>query len=335
MFHSFLQRKLINSFLLNDKSFLFVLLLIIYPSLTNAQTIATAKVDSNKILVGQTVQLEIELKQNRNQNIPWLQLPDSIGKLEIISKSKIDTVPNTDAAILQRKQILTISGYDSGYFVVPPFEFFNNGDTAQKLAETNPLLISVFTVPVDTTKPIRDIRGVVEVPYTWRDYLPWILGIAGGILLAIIGYYFYRKRKNRPIKILEKKISLRPAHEIALEQLQKLDAEKIWQQGNFKSYHSSLSDIVRTFIENRWGVNAMELTTDEIVEHSFVSQLSNASREQLSILLHLADMAKFAKAQPLANENEQSMRTAFEFVNVNAQVALPKTEDLKEEVNHV
>ena len=182
---------------------------------TNAQAIATAKLDSNKILVGQAVHVEVNLKQNRSLTIPWVELPDSIGKLEIIAKSKIDTVSNADSTILERKQTLTVSAYDSGYFVIPPFAFYNNGDTTQKVAETDPLLISVFTVEVDTTKPIRDIRGVIEVPMTWRDYLPWILGVVGGLLLALVGYYFYRKYKNRPIVLLEKKIPTRPAHEIA------------------------------------------------------------------------------------------------------------------------
>ncbi len=212
------------------KLYLFFILIGLVSSRPNAQTIATAKVDSNKIFVGQPVHLELALKQNSSLNIPWLQLPDSIGKLEIIEKGKIDTVKNSDPTILHRKQTLTISAYDSGYFVIPPMEFFIKGDTSQKIAETNPLLISVFTVPVDTTKPIRDIRGVVEVPMTWRDYLPWILGVLGLLLLAFIGYYFYQKRKNRPIKVFEKKIIARPAHEIALEELKKLDAEKIWQE---------------------------------------------------------------------------------------------------------
>ncbi len=335
VFQTLLFRKPINSFLLNDLRFaLIIVLSLIFSFQSNAQSIATAKVDSNKIFVGQAVHLEVGLKQNRTLNIPWFELPDSIGKLEIIEKGKIDTVKNSDATILQRKQMLTVSAYDSGYFVIPPFAFYNNGDTTQKVAETNPLLISVFTVPVDTTKPIKDIRGVVEVPLTWRDYLPWILGVLGILLAAIIGYYFYQKRKNRPIKVFEKKIPTRPAHEIALEELQKLDAEKIWQQGNFKSYHSRLTDIIRQFIDHRWSVNAMELTTDEILQHSFALQLSNSSKEQLAIMLRLADMAKFAKAQPLANENEQSMRTAYEFVNANAQTALAKTEAVKEEVKN-
>ncbi len=335
LFQTFLFRKPINSFLLNNiRNSLIVVLSFLISFQSNAQSIATAKVDSNKIFVGQPVHLEVELKQNRTLNIPWFQLPDSIGKIEIIEKGNIDTVKNSDATILQRKQMLTLSAYDSGYFVIPPFEFFNNGDTAQKVAETNPLLISVFTVPVDTTKPIKDIRGVVEVPLTWRDYLPWVLGVLGILLAALVGYYFYQKRKNRPLKVFEKKIPARPAHEIALEELQKLDAEKVWQQGNFKSYHTRLTDIIRQFIEHRWSVNAMELTTDEILQHSFALQLNNASREHLATMLLLADMVKFAKAQPIANENEQSMRDALQFVNANAQVALPKPELSKEEVKH-
>lgn len=299
-----------------------------------AQSIATARVDSNKIMVGQAVQLEVELKQNRNQNIPWIQLPDSIGRIEIIAKSKIDTVTNADASILHRKQTFTVSAYDSGYYIIPPLSFFLNGDTAQKIAETNPLLISVFTVAVDTTKPIRDIRGVVEVPLTWRDYLPWILGVIGVLIAVIIGYYLYHKFTKRIIPLLEKKITLRPAHEIALEDLKKLDAEKLWQQGNFKSYHTQLADIIRQFIENRWVVTAMELTTDEILQHSFVLNTSNASREQLANVLRLADMVKFAKAQPIANDNEQSMRVANEFVNAN-KPDITKAEDNKTEVKSV
>jgi hypothetical protein len=107
----------------------------------------------------------------------------------------------------------------------------------------------------------------------------------------------------------------RPAHELALEGLRRIESEKLWQQGFTKKYFSELSDVLRQYIERRFLFNAMEQTTDEILGHFDRTSLHEEEKEKLSDILHLADMVKFAKAISLPSENERSMQMSYDFVN--------------------
>ena len=106
----------------------------------------------------------------------------------------------------------------------------------------------------------------------------------------------------------------RPAHEIALETLKKIAEEKLWQQGLYKQYQSSVSDAIRTYIEHRFDINAMEYTTDETLSHLRNNLVPVEAKEKLRQLLQLADLVKFAKAIPVGTENELSMQQAVDFV---------------------
>jgi len=117
----------------------------------------------------------------------------------------------------------------------------------------------------------------------------------------------------------------RPPHETALEELKKLEGERLWQQGLVKQYHSRLTDIVRTYIEHRFGIIAMEMTTGEIMQSVRNMHFESTSAEKLSHILTLADMVKFAKLQPLPGENEMCMQHAYEFINA--------TKEMKKEVS--
>lgn len=284
---------------------------------------AVVKADSTFIKIGEQINLELTLSQPGSLNVAWAVIPDSLSKLEIISKGKIDTISATDSAFLVRRQVLTLTSFDSGFYVVPPFvfEYRGEGDTALQKAGTEPLLITVKSVPVDTTKAIKDIKAPVEVPLTWRDFAPYIFGaaiIAAAIWLIV---YLRKKYKKKPVVTVKEKPK-RPAHETALEELKKLESEKLWQQGNFKHYHSRLTDIIRTYIEHRYPVTAMELTSDEIMEKMVKVIPGKEALSKLRSMLVLADFVKFAKAVPVAYENEQSLNDAYEFVNATKPAAI-------------
>jgi len=281
---------------------------------------ATAKSDTTTILIGQQFNLRLELTHSKNQSVPWIEIPDTIGKLEVVQKSKIDTLAS-DSSVLVRRQTLTITGFDSGFYVITPFRFaFSQpGDTAEYAAETDPLLITVNTIPVDTTKAIKDIKGPVEVPWTLADFLPYIGGVIVAALLVWLIYYLVRKYRKKPVEHVPV-VPSRPAHEIAIEELKKLEEEKLWQQGNFKSYHTRLTDVIRNYIENRWQITALEQTTDEILAGFSKGMLTDELYLKLKYLLENADLVKFAKLQPVAYENEQSLANAYEFVRLTASI---------------
>ena len=295
----------------------FCLLFSVVPNNTNGQgQEAKASLDTNVILIGKQVQLTLELKQDKKLNIQWPVIPDTLNKIEIVNRGNIDTVISNDANVLHRKQSFTITAFDSGFFVIPPFEFQSaNGAIA---TTSNPLLLTVLIMPIDTTKAIHDIKGLAEVPFSWRDYINYILMGVGALILILIGIYLYlRFGKKVKIAVFPTKPKIL-AHEIALAALRKLDEEKHWQNGRYKYYHSAISEIIRNFIEEQWQVHAMEQTTDEILNQPHILELEVSSRQQLEVLLKLSDLAKFAKHQPLANENEQSMRDAVLFVKEHA-----------------
>lgn len=283
-------------------------------------TEARATLDTNTILIGKQIHLLLELKQDKSLNIQWPLVPDTIGKIEVVSRGNIDTVKTLDAGVLYRKQALTITAFDSGYFVIPPVAFNHISGKDTSSATTQPLLLTVLIMPMDTTKAIHDIKDLAEVPFNWRDYIWYFIIVFAAILIILTGLYIYFRFGNKvkgEVFISKPQI---PAHETALAALKELDDGKHWQNGRYKYYHSSISEIVRTFIEQRWQIHAMEQTTDEIVNRPQMLQLAPESLRQLEAFLKLSDLAKFAKLQPLANENEQSMRDAVRFVKEHADV---------------
>ena len=136
----------------------------------------------------------------------------------------------------------------------------------------------------------------------------------------IVSMAFFRifKRKEKPVFI--PKIPERPAHEIALEGLHRIESEKLWQQGFTKKYYSELTEIIRQYIERRFSINAMEQTTDEILLHFDATLIAADIKEKLGFILRQADMVKFAKALPFPIENENSMAFAYEFIHVTRPV---------------
>lgn len=269
----------------------------------------TLRSDTNTIRIGDQFHLYLEATHPKETTLNFPALPDTFSNMEVLDRSTIDTLPSAHTDSVIRRQVFLVTSFDSGYHVILPFAFsFNAYDTLF----TEPLLIAVQSVQVDTTTHIRELKSQATVPYTWRDFLPWILGaiVLGLIIILVRKYLLKRKQKIIP----EKPRIVRPAHEVAMEALKELQAAQLWQSGNHKGYHSALSDILRTFIENRWQVMAMEMTTDDILNNSLIHQLESLPVEQLKNTLELSDRVKFAKWVPIAHENEESLRLAFKFV---------------------
>ena len=306
-----------NRLQLNSFSFYqAVLLLLLFTSTCvygeNALTVE-AKTDTNHIRIGEQFHLDFTAVGPKGSRISFPILPDTFNHFELVSRGKIDTLTGSNASILSLKQRLTLTSFDTGFFVIPPFHFLLNTGNRSDSASTEAMLMGVTTIPVDTTKEIRDIKSTMDVPFPWEIYIPFAIGI---ILLSAIAYFIYRKIKARP-KPEEKVIvaSTRPAHEIALEKLQETENDKLWQQGFYKQYHIAVADILRVYIEMRFQIPAMEYTTVETLQAFRTNILKEEDKIRLQNLLVLADMVKFAKVHPLPHENEQSMQDALLFVN--------------------
>lgn len=285
---------------------------------------ATAKLDSSSIKIGQQVKLQLSIQykadNGKHLKIQWPEVADTIRKeVEVIGQSKIDTLipdKNNPFQFVQTKT-LYITSFDSGYWAIPPFKFMVSTDTTEILTE--PLLLQVAGMAVDTTLAIKDIKPPFAEEYIWIDWLKDHMYVVYGTLVAIlliviiiILIRYFRKVKPPMVIVETPKI---PAHIIAFGKLEQLKSEKLWQEGKLKQYHSSLTDIVREYIENRYKIQALEQTTDEILWGFRNTAIDEESKTKLKRVLVLADLVKFAKEIPLPAENETSLTNSYDFIN--------------------
>lgn len=288
----------------------------------SAQT-ATATLDSTALRIGQQTKLHLAVSyrvdNGKQTSIQWPKLNDTITeKIDVVSVSKLDTIiDKNDPYLFKLSQDIVVTSFDSGYWAIPPFYFIPNNDSSRAFS-TDPLLLQVSTVQVDTTQAIKPIKTIYEESYTWLDWIKDNMYVVWGSLAALLSIVLIiiivrRMRKIKPPMIVIEKPKI-PAHIIAFTKLEKLQSEKLWQEGKLKNYYSALSDITREYIENRFNISALEQTTEEILYGFRRVAIDEKSLGKLKQLLSLADLVKFAKEQPLPNENEQSLLNAREFV---------------------
>lgn len=298
---------------------------------SSAELIVHAKVDTNQIRIGEQFKLELNAFVHPNLEIIFPTLPDTFNHFEIVKRGKIDTIPNSNP--LSLRQQYSVTCFDSGFFVLPPFPFLVRDlkNPVSDTLSTEALLIGVRTIAVDTTKEIKEIKSLMSVPYPWREKLPFLLG--GLLVIAALVYLGYRlSNKKRGIIIAPPKPKI-PAHIRAIEALKNIEAQKLWQNGFTKKYYIEVSDTIRGYIEERYDIRAMEQTSDETIKLLGNNLIEETQKERLRYLLQLADMVKFAKSEPIAPENEQVMAYAFDFIHSSVPLqAIPSnTNTVKEE----
>lgn len=278
----------------------------------------TARIDATHIMVGDQVRLFLEAEQNPNTGkLQWATIPDSFNNLEVVEKGKIDTTKQ--GSIVVYRQRLLITGFDSGIFKIPAIVFSEmpNSGNAYTL-QTDSFALTVQTVAVDTTKGFKGIKGIILVKGNWLDYIWYIVGGVVLIILTIfVVLYFVRNKKvatpapSGPPETLQQK---------TLRLLSELDQQHLWQQNKVKEYYTDLTDIVRTYIESRFHTPAMELTTDDLLAKATTNREMIPYSSILASILSTADMAKFAKAQPLPIEHIEAMENAKRFVQQSTPV---------------
>ena len=281
---------------------------------------AGARMDARQIVVGDQARLFIEVKNNPSTGrLQWATIPDTVNDLEIVERGKIDTL--AQGGFVTYRQRLLITGFDSGMFKVPPFVFsvIPNSGTPYTV-QTDSFSLLVQTVAVDTTKGFKGIKNIIYVKSTWRDYIWYFIG---GIILIILTIfvvlYFIRNKKIAPPKPQGPVESLQDK---TLRLLSELDTRQLWQKNQVKEYYVELTDIIRNYIEERFHTPAMELTTDELLYKVQLHRELQPYQTLLSVILHTADLAKFAKAQPLPQEHTDAMEKAREFVNTSRPVII-------------
>lgn len=293
---------------------IFILLFSMVQIALAQQFTVSSQLDSASIQIGEQARLRLSVAQPTNLQVSIPILSDTITKgIEIVEMVKADTISLSDSRIQVNYDYL-ITSFDSGFYFIPSYTYAAAGDTLQ----TAPLGLSVTTVTVNPeTDDVKAIKPIMDAPFYWSELFTWV----GYFLLAFLGVSLiifvllkYVFKKKVPF-ITETPQPVIPPHIVALEKLEEIKVQKIWQCGDIKVFYTQVTDVLRVYLEGRFGINAMELTSDEIMALVKKEPGLNEVRAALKDLLTLADLVKFAKMVPLENENERSLLTAFDVVD--------------------
>lgn len=299
-------------------AFTFLLVLFMVLEGFSQRITATARIDSTNILLGDQVKLFLEINHPKNVKILFPQVPDTIEQyIEVLGSTGIDTFKTDDEAVQKLIQAFTITSFDSGSYRIPPMWFkIDMGDRWDSVP-SNGVTLNVYSMAIDTTKGPTDIKMPYDAPLTLKEVTPYILGvILIGAIIFLILYSIKRKKKGKPLFKLPEKPK-EPAHVIALRELDRIKSEKIWQQEKTKQYYSEVTEVLRIYIEDRFEIQAMEQTSDETLEslRNRRDLISEKLFMNLSRILKLADLVKFAKYTPLPDDNNLTLVDAYFFVN--------------------
>lgn len=317
------------------RNILFPLLIMAFCGVENyafaQQTLIDVKIDSAAILIGEQTKLHLTLTTDKDKQVQVLIPADTLMRgVEVLERSKPDTTWIENDRMLVKQDVL-ITSFDSSLYLLPPVLAIDGRDTIL----SNQVALKVSTVPVNVDKPeeFADIKDVWKPPFVWSDYYPWIIGILAVLLLMALAYYIVKRIRERKslIPFAQPEKPKLPPYEQAIKELDEIKQSKLWQQGKEKEYFTSITDTLRRYLVDRFGINAMEKTSAEILDSVKGIDEIVPAFEKLEQVLKLADFVKFAKFRPLPDENDLSLVNAYFFVNQTKPVEIPTPEEAKDE----
>lgn len=293
------------------------------------QTLIDVSIDSAAILIGEQTVLHLTVTTDNGKNV-IVPIPNDtlMTGVEVLNIAKADTTV-IDNNMLLIKQDILVTSFDSSLYLLPPFKVIDQTDTIY----SNQVALKVSTIPVNIDKPdeFNDIKETWDPPFVLADYYLLIYGVLFAcFLICLIGYILKRLRNRQSIIPFKKQEPKLPPFEMAMKELDEIKQQKLWQQGRNKEYYTLLTDTLRKYMVNRFGINAMEMTSGEILELIRLESEANSSYNSLKQILELADFVKFAKLHPLPDENELSLMNAYLFVNQTKVVEVASPEESKE-----
>lgn len=306
-----------------------------------------ATIEPKEILIGQQAVINVEVKAAKGELILFPIFNDTIvSGLEVLSNDlPIDTL-DTDIWTLNKKY--TVTAFDSMRYRIAPIPVIVGIDTLRsdtlELFVTTPLLSENTLNYIDKYKKgeidslnfvelgIADIKPIVSPPFFISDYIeyiayPLILILIVAIILLLLIFYKRKKKKGyyfTPVVVL-------PPDILAIKALNSLKEKNLVQKGLIKEYHTEITDVLRKYIQGRFGIDAPDMLTSEIISELSKKLDDSGSIMELREILELADLVKFARLQPLAHENDGSLSRSYSFVEKTKLLEEPKQPEGQEE----
>ena len=274
--------------------------------------------DSAYLLMGKKTVINVELiTEGAPDGALVIQKNKMPAEVEISDEGQTDTTSlGNDRWELRRR--ITIQSFDSGLYTIPPALYVRGNDT---MAAASAMALKVIPVPVDTLTDIHDYAGIADSGLRWTDRLPdWLVDygwwILGAILVTAAGIYAWNRwwRKKSSDVSSAVKVKRQPPYETAVEELNHLHEERLCERGQEKEFYTRLTEILRIYLQDRFGINAMEMTSSEILHALESNEETRTPRHHMTSILQMADFVKFAKVRPLPDDNVRTFRSAMQFV---------------------
>lgn len=317
-------RKLINILLLT---------VVFFGTTSVSARSVKAMVDSSQITMGYQTAIRFDIVDNEGAVSEVLVDKSEMPReIELIDWVYGDTT-DLGNGIVEMKRALIIQSFDSGVYTIPPFLLVNGPDTLR----TEPITLKVNPIDVSEMEDINPIAPALDFESRWYDFFPdWLTDYWGWILAALLiiaagicGYLILTKKVE--VAILPKKKPV-PPYQLAMQRLEILREKNLWQSGQEKEYYTRLTDILRDYLQGRFGINAMEMTTQQIIRVLHDNESTRMPNERMKSILEIADFVKFAKVRPLPDDNLRAMAEAVQFVEETKPVeVVPEDEEASEE----
>jgi len=282
-----------------------------------------AKFEKQEITVGDQVKLHLEISANTGKNIQFPVFDKEIVKgIEVLKVSDI----KKDKSGKYLMQEIVVTSFEDSLFLIEGLKFIVDGDTLL----SNPIRLKVsyfkpdsaFVSKIDTTQmfKIADIKTPIDTPMTFKEFFMrfgiYVLIGIGLIMLLFLIRFFIKKKKKGELTVFTKPEPKIPSHVKAFERIELLKKNELHKKENLKPFYSELSDIIRTYIEERFQIPARESVTNEIIDKFNTTEFAEKGiKNKLRELLSLSDTVKFAKNKPADHENEIMIEYALSFVS--------------------
>lgn len=314
------------------KSSIYNILLLIAVSLAQNTHAASrsqikASLDSLQLTMGQQTIARVDIVKSADATSELLVDKNAFpGQVEIIDWLEGDTT-DIGNGLVEIKRGLLIQSFDSGVYTIPPFLLVSGPDTIR----SNSLSLKVNPVDVTALTDIHPIADVAEFDSKWYDWLPdwitdyWVYILLGVLIVAggVCAYLIMSKKVN--VTILPQKKRL-PPDQIAFNRLNALKEAQLWEKGQEKEYYTRLIDILRDYLQERFGINAMEMTSSQILKALRANKETQLSHSCMERVVEIADFVKFAKVRPLPDDNVRAFSDSMQFVE-ETRPAPETTED--------
>lgn len=327
---------------------LLMFLMVFYQSALAQRTSVHATIQPAEILIGEQAVINLKVIAPKDQTIYFpVYEKDIVEGLEVLTMLPSDTLIENNVATMNFRYLVT--SFDSTLYHVENIPVFDGTDTIFSnsfgLKVISPVLKDstvAYLEKLNTGQTdsidfkqlqLYDIKPIQKPEFVWTDYL-WVLWIILGVvvlvLLVALIIIMVMRKKNKGYFFTPPVVL--PPHARALKELDKIKQSKIWQQNREKEFYTSVTDVLRKYILERFNINALEMTSSEIIDKvKNNSQIeSDSAVDNLQQVLQLADMVKFAKQKPLQDENDLSLMNAFFFVTQTKEVDLSEEEGKEE-----